>query len=103
MVVGGEETTGVEEAVVGGGERGVFRALWVEARERGVEESLVAGELQFSFWDMDDGFEERGKGAGEGGGGVVFEGGGGGEEGYGGWRGGGWVGFSGVFGDVGGL
>lgn len=60
-VVVGEET-GVE---VLRAEMGVFRALWVEARERGVEERLVDGELQFSFWDMDDGFEGRGEAAGE--------------------------------------
>ena len=63
VVVG---NTGVETL---GGERGVFRALWVEARERGVKErmgkesmgkeSMVDGELQFTFWAMEDGFEGR--------------------------------------------
>lgn len=64
-VVVGEGT----EVEVLGGERGVFRALWVEARERGVKErmgkesmgkeSMVDGELQFTFWAMEDGFEGR--------------------------------------------
>lgn len=63
---------GIASVVVGetavealSGERGVFRDLWVEARERGMEEGMVGEELQHSFWDMDDGFGGRRMMAGE--------------------------------------
>ena len=53
-----EVVGGAEPVVALGGERGAFRELWMEAREKGMEE-VVLEDLIYLLWSVDHGFPGR--------------------------------------------